>query len=132
MCGFEAELTAAEGEGLSVGADIFYGSNVNPARLRNAHVDCMTLINSCRGMALEIVQRSKGPNNAWRNLRSNYRAKKIREILRLSHENTGEAMEPGGDSFEFMMKIDRLATDVHRLGDKGTKKMRDYRGGTVC
>ena len=37
-CGFEAELTAAEGEGLSVGADVFDGSNVGPVRLQNAHV----------------------------------------------------------------------------------------------
>ena len=41
-CGFEAELTAAEGEGLSVEADIFYGSNVDPVRLRNAHIAWMT------------------------------------------------------------------------------------------
>ena len=32
-CGFEAELTAAEGEELSVGADVFYQSNVDPVRL---------------------------------------------------------------------------------------------------
>ena len=36
-CGSEAELTAAEGEELSVGADIFYGSNVDPVRLQNVH-----------------------------------------------------------------------------------------------
>ena len=35
----EYELTAAEGDGLSVGADIFdSSSNVDPVRLRNAHV----------------------------------------------------------------------------------------------
>ena len=31
-CGFEAELTAAEGEGLDVGAGVFDGSNVDPVR----------------------------------------------------------------------------------------------------
>ena len=36
-CGFEAELTAVEGEGLSVGADVFDRSNVDPVKLRNAH-----------------------------------------------------------------------------------------------
>ena len=36
--GFEVELTAPEGDGLSVGADIFDSSNVDPVRLRNAHV----------------------------------------------------------------------------------------------
>ena len=66
--GFENELTAAEGDGLSVGADVFDSSNVDPVRLRNAHVAWMTLINSCSGMALEIVQRSNAPNDAWRNL----------------------------------------------------------------
>ena len=32
-CGFEAELTASKGKGLIVGADVFDGSNVDPARL---------------------------------------------------------------------------------------------------
>ena len=35
--GSEAELAAAEGSGLSVGADVFDGSNVDPLRLRNTH-----------------------------------------------------------------------------------------------
>ena len=48
VCGFEAELTEAEGKGLIVGADVFDGSNVDPVRLRNAHAAWMTLINSCR------------------------------------------------------------------------------------
>ena len=65
--GFEDELTAAEGDGLSVGADAFDSSNVDPVRSRNAHVAWMTMINSCSGMALEIVQRSNAPNDAWRN-----------------------------------------------------------------
>ena len=36
--GFEDELIAAEGDGLSVGDDVFDSSNVDPVRLRNAHV----------------------------------------------------------------------------------------------
>ena len=32
-------------------------------------------------------------------------------------------MEPGGDPFEFMMEIDRLAADLHRLGDKSVTKL---------
>ena len=43
-CGFEAEVIAAEGQRLSVGADVFYGSNVDPVRLRNAHVAWMVFI----------------------------------------------------------------------------------------
>ena len=73
--GFENELTAAEGDGLSVGADVFDSSNVDPVRLRNAHVAWMTLIKSCSGIALEIVQRSNAQNDAWRNLEFHYRAK---------------------------------------------------------
>ena len=68
--GFENELTAAEGDGLRAGADVFNSSNVDPVRLRNAHVAWMTLINSCSGIVLEIVQRSNAPNDAWRNLES--------------------------------------------------------------
>ena len=116
--GFEDELTATEGDGLSVGANIFGSSNVDPVRLRNAHVAWMTLINSCSGMTLKIVQRSNSPNDAWKNLESHYRAKGTREILRLSHEINVKTMEPGGDPFQFMMKIDRLAAGLHRLGEK--------------
>ena len=122
--GFENELTAAEGDGLSVEADVFDSSNVNPVRLRNAHVAWMTLINSCSGMALEIVQRSNAPNDAWRNLESHYRAKGTREIRRLSHEINGKTMEPGGDPFKFMMEVDRLSADLHRLGDKSVTELR--------
>ena len=35
-CGFEVELAAAEGEGLSIGADAFDASNIDPVILRNA------------------------------------------------------------------------------------------------
>ena len=122
--GFENELTAAEGDGLSVGADVFDSSNVDPVRLRNAHVAWMTLINSCSGMTLEIVQRSNAPNEAWRNLELHYRAKRTREILRLSHEINGKTMEPGGDPLKLMMEVDRLAADLHRLGDKSATELR--------
>ena len=121
--GFENELTAAVGGGLSVEADVFDSSNVDPVRLRNAHV-VWTLINSCSGMELEIVQRSDAPDDAWRNLEFHYRAKGAREILRLSHEINGKTMEPGGDPFKFMMEVDRLATDLHHLGDKSVTELR--------
>ena len=97
--GFEAELTAAEEEGLSVRADVFGRCNVDSVRLRNEHIAWITLINSCRGMTLEIVQRSVAPNDAWRNLESYYKAKGAREILRLSHEVNGRTMQPGKDPF---------------------------------
>ena len=64
-CGFETEMAAAEGEELSVGADDFDRSYVDPVGLRNAHAGWMTLISSCRGMAPENVQRSGAPNDAW-------------------------------------------------------------------
>ena len=122
--GFEDELTAADGDGLSVGADVFDSRNVDPVRLRNAHVAWMTLINSCSGMTLKIVQRSNAPNDAWRNLESHYRAKGTREILRLSHEINGKTMKPGGDPFEFMMEIDMLAADLYRVGEKSVTELR--------
>ena len=43
-CGFEAEVAAVVGEGLSVGADGFHGSNVHLVRLQNVHVACMSLM----------------------------------------------------------------------------------------
>ena len=115
---------------MSVEADVFDSSNVDPVRLRNAHVAWMTLINSCSGMALEMVQPSNAPNDAWRNLESHYRAKGTREILRLSHEIIGKTMEPGGDPFKFMMEIDRLAADLHRLDDKSVNELRKC--GLLC
>ena len=121
--GFEDELTAAEGGGLSVGADVFDSSNVDPMRLRYARVAWMTLINSCSGMALN-VQRRNAPNDAWRNLESHYRAKGTREILRPFHEINGKTMEPGGDPFKFMMEVDRLAADLHRLSEKSVTELR--------
>ena len=84
----------------------------------------MILINSCRGMTLEIVQRSDAPNEAWRNYEFHYRAKGTREILRLSHEINGKTVEPGSDPFKFMMEVDRLAADLHRLGDKSVTELR--------
>ena len=84
----------------------------------------MILINSCRGMTLEIVQRSDAPNEAWRNLEFHYRAKGTREILHLSHEINGKTVEPGSDPFKFMMEVDRLAADLHRLGDKSVTELR--------
>ena len=97
--GFENELAAAEGDGLSVGADVFDSSNVDPVRLQNALVVWMTLINCCSGMALEIVQRRNAPNDKWRNLEFYYRAKGTKEMLRLSHQINGKTMELGGDPF---------------------------------
>ena len=83
----------------------------------------MTLIINCSGMTFEIVQRSSAPNDAWRNLEAHYRAKGTREILCLSHEINGKTMEPGGNSFKFIMEIDRLAADLHRLGDKSVREL---------
>ena len=74
-CGFEAEMKAAEREGLSVETDVFGESNIDFVRLRDAHVAWMTLINNCRRMAIEIVQCNETPNDAWRNHEPHYRAK---------------------------------------------------------
>ena len=105
MCGFEAEPTAAGGERLGVGSDVFYRSNVDPVRLQNAHAAWMTLTNNCRGMKLCIVQRSEAPNDVWRNLESHYKAKGTREILRLSHGVNGKTMQPGRILFSSLWKL---------------------------
>ena len=75
-------------------------------------------------MSLEIVQRSEAPKDAWRNLESHYRAKGTREILRLSHEVNGKAIQPGEDPFQFMIEIDRLVADLYRLGDRSVTELR--------
>ena len=123
-CGFEAELTAAKGKGLSVGTDVFDESNVDTVRLRNTRVTWIMIINKGRRMALEIIQRSKAPNDAWRNLEPHYRAKGTREIICLSHQVNGKTMQPGEDPFKFMMETDRLAADLDRLGDRSVTELR--------
>ena len=75
----------------------------------------MTLINNCSRMILEIVQRSKAPNDAWRNLESHYRVKGTREIV---------VLQPGEDPFQFTMEIDRFAADIHRPGDRSVTELR--------
>ena len=70
------------------------------------------------------MQRSNAPNDAWTNLESHYKEKGTREILRLSHEINGKTTEPGGDPFKFMMEVDRLASDLRRLGDKSVTELR--------
>ena len=92
--------------------------------LRNAHVAWMALSNNCRGMAFEILQRSKAPNDAWQNLESHYGAKGTREIFCLSHEVNGKTMQPWKNPFQFMMEIDRLAVDLHRLSDRSVTELR--------
>ena len=84
----------------------------------------MTLTNNCRGMALEIAKRTEAPNDAWRNLESHYRAKGTRDIFFLSHEVNGKTMQSEEDPFQFMIKIDWLAADLHRLGDRSVTEVR--------
>ena len=86
----------------------------------------MTLINNCREMAFENVQRSETSNDAGRNLESHYRAKGTKEILRLSYEVNGKTMQPGEDPYKFMMEIDRFAADLHRLSDRYVTELRKY------
>ena len=63
-CGFEAEVIAVEGEGMSVGADVFDGSNVGLVRLRNAQRRMDGAHVQLQKMPLEFVQRSDAPNDA--------------------------------------------------------------------
>ena len=42
----------------------------------------------------------------------------------MSHEINGKTMEPGSDPFKFVMEVDRLAADLHRLGDKSATELR--------
>ena len=64
------------------------------------------------------------PNDAWQNLKSHYRAKGTREILHLSHEVDGKTMQTGKDRFQFMMKIDRLAANLHTLGERSVTELK--------
>ena len=67
---------------------------MDPVKLQNAHVAWMAPIDSCRGMALEIIPRSEAPNDAWQKLESHYRTKRTRKILRLSTKKLPVEMVP--------------------------------------
>ena len=86
----------------------------------------MALINNCRGMAIVLVQCREAPNDAWRNLESYYRATGTREILLLSNEVNGKTTQLGENLIQFMMEIDRLAADLHRLGDRSVTDLRKF------
>ena len=60
-CGFETDLTADEGNILSVGADVFDKSNVDPVRLQNAQGAWMALITAAEKLQLKSC---KAPNDA--------------------------------------------------------------------
>ena len=45
-------------------------------------------------------------------------------ILSLSHEVNWKTMQPRKDPFQIMMKINRLAADLHRLGDRSVTELR--------
>ena len=47
-----------------------------------------------------------------------------RYILRFSHEANEKTMQLREDIFQFMMEIDRLAADLHRLGDRSVTELR--------
>ena len=42
----------------------------------------------------------------------------------MSHEVNEKTMQPGEDPFQIMMEIDRLAADIHRLGDRSVTELR--------
>ena len=43
-------------------------------------------------------------------------------MLHLSHEVNGKIMQPEEDPFQFVMEIDRLAAELHRLSDRPITK----------
>lgn len=98
-CGFHHESTTAQGEGLCVGAKVFDDRGLHPVIFRNAHAAWITLVNSYKGMVLDIIKKTKAPNDAWQNLQEHYRTRGTREVHRLSHKLTGKTMEPGKGPF---------------------------------
>ena len=115
---FEDELAAAEGDGLSVGADVFDSSNVDPVRSRNAHVcglddtDQQLQWNDTRNRATQ--QRTE------RRVKKSNHTLEQRNLGRIN----GKTMEPGGNPLKFVMEIDRLAAGLHRFDDKSVTEQR--------
>ena len=114
ILGFAGELTATEE--IKVGAEDFNSEGIDPIRVKRASEAWLSLITACKGTALDIVQSTDSPSEAWRLLLQRYRATGLKEKSRLMREFNSLRMELGEDPKKFIMRVDRVARELRRVG----------------
>ena len=67
-------LNATGDDELEVGREDFDSRSCDPTKLSKANQVWVSLITNCNGIALEIVQGSVSPSQAWRRLAQHYHA----------------------------------------------------------
>ena len=114
--GFAEELTTHEGREITVGAEGFDASGVDPVRLRQARQAWTSLMTTCKGTARDLVKRAESPGGAWRLLNQHYRASGLKEKRCLAEEFNSMKTEIGVHPREFIMRVDSAAKELRRLG----------------
>ena len=114
--GFAEELTTHEDRDITVGAEEFDASGVDPVRLRQVRQVWTSLITTCKGTARDPVKSAESPGVAWRLLDQHYRASGLKEKRRLIEEFNSMKVEIGEHPREFIMRVDSAAKELRRLG----------------
>ena len=114
--GFAEEVTTQEGRDITVGAEGFDASGVDPVRLRQAKQAWTFLITTYKGTARDLVKSAESPGGAWRLLNQYYRARGLKEERRLAEEFNSMKMKIGEHPREFIMRVDSAAKELQRLG----------------
>ena len=114
ILGFAEELVATDE--IRVGAENFSSQGIDPLRAKRASEAWLSLITTCKGTALEIVQSTVSPRAVWRELLQRYRACGQKEKSRLMREFNSLKIELGEDPKKFTMRADRAARELRRVG----------------
>ena len=115
ILGFAEELVATDE--IRVRAEDFNSrQGIGLLRVKRASKAWLSLITTCKGTALEIVQSTDSPNAARRELLQRYRACGLKENSRLMRGFNSLKMELGGDPEKFIMRVDRVVRELRRVG----------------
>ena len=115
ILGFAEELVARDG--IRVGTEDFNSQVIDPPRAKCASGARLSIITTCKGSVVEIVQSTDSPRAAWRELL--YVAVSSlwsREKSRLMREFNLLKMGLGEDHKKFTIRMDRVARELQRVG----------------
>ena len=114
ILGFAEELVATDE--IRVGAESFSSQDNDPLRAKRASEAWLSLITTCKGTVLEIVQSTDSPSAAWRELLQRYRVCGLKEKSGLMREFNSLTMGLGEDPKKFTVRVDPVARDLQRVG----------------
>ena len=101
---------------IKVRAEDFKSQGIDSLRTKCAFEAWLSLITTCKGTALEIVQSADSPSASWRELLQRYRACGLKEKSRLMREFNSLKMKLGEDTNKFIVRVDRVAQELRRVG----------------